>query len=260
MNETNNNLQQFKPKWSKFAIATLIIPCLSIIGSYSVILALQYRFDILCPRIFTIFFALLFYLCLFPFLPVISFVLGISALIKLLWSRGVLKGYIFAIFGILMSVLAFDRAMLAFGSTRPEARIRMCESNMAELYKAIAGYSNTHNNQYPKATQWCDLLAEQKPIEKSNFLCPEYAKINKWNQEQPYKSSYAVNPNAEPNSAPDVVLLFETKDGWNQFGGPELMTFDNHYRKGCNVLFNDGQVKFIKPEQKDKLNWGRSTP
>jgi hypothetical protein len=29
-----------------------------------------------------------------------------------------------------------------------------------------------------------------------------------------------------------MVLLFETKAGWNQHGGPELFTFDNHDPKG----------------------------
>ena len=31
---------------------------------------------------------------------------------------------------------------------------------------------------------------------------------------------------------------------------------DNHYeRKGANVLFNDGHVEFIKPEDVGKLKW-----
>ena len=103
--------------------------------------------------------------------------------------------------------------------------------------------------------KWCDLLMEKPKIE-GWLICPESKKINE--KEPPYNSTYAINPYAEPNSAGDVVLLFETKDGWNQFGGPELMSFDNHYRKGCNVLFNDGSVKFISPKKKDKLNWGKN--
>ena len=53
----------------------------------------------------------------------------------------------------------------------------------------------------------------------------------------------------------DVVLLFETKAGWNQFGGPELLTTEHHEGKGCNVLFNDGDVEFIKKEQVGELKW-----
>jgi prepilin-type processing-associated H-X9-DG protein len=54
----------------------------------------------------------------------------------------------------------------------------------------------------------------------------------------------------------DIVLLFETKGGWNQFGGPEILTFENHKGKGCNVLFNDGSVRFVKPQEVGELNWG----
>ncbi len=107
-------------------------------------------------------------------------------------------------------------------------------------------YSNTHNNEYPTATKWCDLLVEHSNIDETLLRISEKRR---------YAFPYAINPNAEPNSAPNVVLLFETKGGWNQFGGPELMSFENHYREGCNVLFNDGHVEFIKPKQKDNLKW-----
>jgi prepilin-type processing-associated H-X9-DG protein len=64
-----------------------------------------------------------------------------------------------------------------------------------------------------------------------------------------------MNPDCEPNSPADLVLLFETKGGWNQYGGPELLTLDNHKGEGANVLFNDGHVKFIKPDEVGKLKW-----
>jgi hypothetical protein len=65
-----------------------------------------------------------------------------------------------------------------------------------------------------------------------------------------------MNPNCKPDSPPDMVLLFETKAGWNQHGGLELFTFDNHDPKGGCVLLNDGTVKFIRtPEQLQQLRW-----
>ncbi len=51
------------------------------------------------------------------------------------------------------------------------------------------------------------------------------------------------------------MLLFETKGGWNQHGGPELLTFDNHKGKNAHILFNDGRIKFINPEEADQLKW-----
>lgn len=65
-----------------------------------------------------------------------------------------------------------------------------------------------------------------------------------------------MNPNYEPNSPGDTALLFETKASWNQHGGPELFTFDNHDSKGGCVRLNDGTVKFIHThEELHALKW-----
>ena len=69
-------------------------------------------------------------------------------------------------------------------------------------------------------------------------------------------SDYAMNSNCREGSPKDVVFLFESKPGWNQNGGPELFTFDNHDPKGGLVLLNDGTVKFIRTEEELKqLRW-----
>ena len=66
---------------------------------------------------------------------------------------------------------------------------------------------------------------------------------------------YAINPDCNPDSPPNTVLLFESKVGWNQFGGPELLTTENHNGKGCGVLFNDNHAEFIRMKYLDKLKW-----
>jgi len=69
-------------------------------------------------------------------------------------------------------------------------------------------------------------------------------------------SDYAMNSNCREGSPGDMVFLFESKPGWNQHGGPELFTFDNHDPKGGCVLLNDGEVKFIRTEEELKqLRW-----
>jgi hypothetical protein len=107
---------------------------------------------------------------------------------------------------------------------------------------------------YPSSTNWCDSLAKlcvtidmtDKEI-NAPFICPS-AQVG--------KSHYAMNPNCKPDSPKDMVLLFETKAGWNQNGGPELFTFDNHDPKGGSVLLNDGTVKFIRTEEElNQLRW-----
>ena len=81
------------------------------------------------------------------------------------------------------------------------------------------------------------------------FICP-----NGSGPVEVIRCHYAINPNCEPNSPKDTVLVFEAKGGWNKFGGPELLTFENH-KGGANVGFNDGHVEFVKPEDVNKLKW-----
>ncbi len=109
---------------------------------------------------------------------------------------------------------------------------------------------------YPRPSEWCDDMLRQYPVVGRSwtdhwcakpYICPSAGEG---------KNHYAMNPNCKPDSPPDMVLLFETKSGWNQHGGPELFTFDNHDPKGGCVLLNDGTVKFIRTEEElRQLRW-----
>ncbi len=108
--------------------------------------------------------------------------------------------------------------------------------------------------EYPVPNEWCDsMLQAYVPLGGSEAYvldahkCPGAGKG---------KNHYAMNPNCKPDSPVDAVLLFETKAGWNQHGGPELFTFDNHDPKGGCVLLNDGTVKFVRTkEELQQLRW-----
>jgi len=159
----------------------------------------------------------------------------------------------------------------------------VCAKNMSVLGKVLRVYADDYGN-YPTPDKWCDLLRTIAGVSQERFLCKGAGSPKVWSTEDPNEeqnlpgkvillreyndvngrhkylysiawSNYAINPDVEPNSPKDVVLLFETKGGWNQFGGEELLTFDNHLRNGANVLFNDGIVRFIKPKDVSKLNW-----
>ncbi len=97
---------------------------------------------------------------------------------------------------------------------------------------------------YPLPKDWCDAMEIlYDDTDMKIHICPSAGGG---------KCHYAMNPNCQPNSPDDMVLLFETKAGRNQHGGPELFTFDNHEPKGGCVLLNDGTVEFIRT--KDELN------
>jgi prepilin-type processing-associated H-X9-DG protein len=110
-------------------------------------------------------------------------------------------------------------------------------------------YAAENDNRYPPPDKWCDLLLAPVAYLRTDdalFVYPPTGERS---------CIFAINTNCEPNSPGDVVLLFETKGGWNQHGGPEILTTENHGGRGCNILFNDGSVRFVKTKELGKLRW-----
>ncbi len=129
-------------------------------------------------------------------------------------------------------------------------RFRLCQGAIDAVATGSAGRSTIR---YPSPTRWTDGLLEayrNTGIEDNTgrpYKCPSADEG---------KCHYAMNPNCDSNSPGDTVLLFETKAGWNQHGGPELFTFDNHDPRGGCILLNDGTVKFIRTkEELAQLRW-----
>lgn len=128
-----------------------------------------------------------------------------------------------------------------------------CAVNLKGLRRALRDAMGVENK-YPAAAEWCDVMEQYERAQTLpkwsitwTFKCPA---------QQEGRCHYAMNPNCKPDSPMDMVLLFETTEGWNQHGGPELFTFDNHDPKGGCVLLNDGTVKFIRTtEELQQLRW-----
>ena len=107
---------------------------------------------------------------------------------------------------------------------------------------------------WPAPHEWCDVLLRQRVLNSGvrvtdhvnyaraaenmakGFMCPGAGEG---------RCHYAMNPACKADSPPDMVLLFEAEAGWNQYGGPELFTFDHHDPKGSLTLRSDGKAEFI---------------
>lgn len=137
---------------------------------------------------------------------------------------------------------------------RPFKLRYQCGLNLQRLHGAGPLYHKEVSS-YPQPTEWCDAVLRDR--RNKNYVSEEKMRMSfKCPALVEGKCHYALNPLCEPNSPPDTVLLFETKSGWNQHGGPELFTFDNQDPKGGCVLFNDGTVKFIRTTEKlQQLRW-----
>jgi hypothetical protein len=155
------------------------------------------------------------------------------------------------IYGLLVAILL--GALLLFGVgefllwVKKNIHKLICGSNLHRLDIAIRQYAADHDERYPTPEKWCDLLLKHTDIAERKFICRKNVREG--------RCHYALNPNAKPNSPADMVLLFDTKHGWNQFGTAEILTIENHLRMGCNVLYNNGRVRFVKPQNLQKLIW-----
>jgi hypothetical protein len=162
-----------------------------------------------------------------------------------------------------------------------------CALNMGRLSNEYPLYEK-EPQAFPDPNGWCDILL--RGYRRMRTTAPNRPEWRTYNEERIYNiftcpnvrqpphkadsrgivnevdaavqpelliiSDYAVNSGCRFESAPDTVLLFETKTGWNQHGGPELFTFGNHDPRGGLVLLRNGTVKFIRTEEELKqLRW-----
>ena len=187
------------------------------------------------------------------FLVVAGIGAGIFAIEQIHNKRRILKGRRFAVAGLLLG-LVISPFWLWHSPSNPFTARERCTANLRALGMAMLIYAGDYDEQWPTADKWCDLLIELGYISKDKKVIE---KLLKCPANKNGRCSYAINPNASKRSNfhPRFVLLFETEAGWNQFGGPELLSTDNHNGKGCNVLFNDNIVEFVKTEELANLKW-----
>jgi len=235
MSEKDRNSQDQKPEICGLAIAA---PLLVVLGYIALVLL-----ELLLGTVRRAWLVLGF--SMWGLSSLVGLVMGVVALLRIKKSNGRLAGRMSAILGIVAAVFAiWFLAVCSTGYDRP--RQVLCRANLLQLGVAIQIYSDDYSGKYPTADKWCDLLLQCTDVTEKIFVCKSAGEG---------RCHYAINPNAELSSPADMVLLFETKGGWNQFGGPELLTLENHKGKGCNILFNDGHVEFVKPEKLRGLRW-----
>ncbi|MHC4758078.1 MAG: SLC41A family transporter [Planctomycetota bacterium] len=181
----------------------------------------------------------------------LGLVTSIIALIHIKFSKRTLKGIARAIVGLVIGLLLIAIVLFLTIVARlmpEESYIPTCAQRLQMLGVVLNMYQSDYNGQYPTSDKWYDIL-ENYVHDRESWQCPAT---------RGQLSNYAINPNCEPNSPNDVVLVFESKGGWNLYGQVEMLTTENHkYRAGCNILFNDKSVKFIEPEEVAELNWGK---
>ena len=135
-----------------------------------------------------------------------------------------------------------------FSDASTQAKDSSLVSNLQTVRSQIQLYKIQHSGALPGAgtASVTDALTKYTDVGEKSFRCPCV---------KDGRCHYAINPNFKGLfSSFDMVVLFETKEGWNQHGGPEIMSCDRH-KSGCLVLFGDFHVEYVKPDHLDQLKW-----
>jgi hypothetical protein len=184
---------------------------------------------------------------------IVGLVLGIIAMVRIKKSGGQLNGWGTAVAGTIVSGIFV--LMLVFycreqAKSMHSAYAIHCASSMRQLALAVRTYSAGHDDHIPPAATWCDAILSEVGSEKV-FKCPE-ADANE-------RCHYAFNAKLggliETNVAPDTVMIFEARGGWNQNGGAELLLQPPRHPHKYVVALADGTVTQVSEKQLNTLRW-----
>ena len=182
-------------------------------------------------------------------------VLAITALIRIRKSKNLLGGKRPATASLVLSLImisivaVFHFCIACRGCPGIRPSRLMCGSNLKGLGTALKFYAHYSDGQWPSGDRWCDLLIEEADVTRKALRCPKAEEGT---------SNYAMNENAAKLGTKmpgDMVLIFESKPGWNMIGGPELLTMENHDGQGCHMLFGDGSARFVRSDELSNLRW-----
>lgn len=245
MTETEIQTEDKKKKISKLAIVSLILATPVVV--MAVVTLSIHSLVIDMPGFAKI---------LLLMLTLASIVLTFLSLHLINKCKGKMKGKNLAVVVLIIVYSSFAFLFLQLSGIRYHPPWTWCQVHLRQLKLPLDMYMDDNDGRYPTAENWCDLLKVYHV--EDDLVCPAKRRTGE-------RCSYAINPNCEPNSPTDVVLLFETKGGWNQHGGPEMLSIENHpeYRDwfwgykipGCNIMFNDGHVEFVPKKRFAQLKW-----
>lgn len=185
---------------------------------------------------------------------IIGLILGIIAIAQGKKRSGsvggvALAGTIVSALFILMLPFSFAMFLPALAKARQRALTIQCVNNMKQLSLAARIYAGNHNNQLPPAATWCDALSSV--ASPKVFQCPAANPGD--------RCDYALNANLDGMNVdsvnPNTVLFFESSDGWNRSGGPELLLQPSRHGRTFVVAFADGHIEQITAERLPGLRW-----
>jgi hypothetical protein len=172
-------------------------------------------------------------------------------------SNGTLDGFGIALAGTIVSavfllMVPVSAAMLlpALAKAKQRAQTIACINNMKQLALAVRIYSGENGDHFPPAKTWCDSIKQYAGSDRI-FKCPAASQSDRCD----YAFNSRLDGMEEKNIDPNTVLFFETEDGWNASGGPEMMLPRSRHGRIYVVAFADGSVQSVTADRLAGLRW-----
>lgn len=191
---------------------------------------------------------------------IVGLVLGIIALVQINRSKGQLGGLGLAIAGIAVSGVMFMMLPIMAGMLLPalaraktRAQTIQCMNHVKQLNLALIMYATDHNETFPLAENWCDLIKPYTGGSTLAYECPS---------QTPGKCAFALNAavankkTSEIGNPMQTVLVFSSADGWNKAGGKDIAVSHKHnLRNGLTIGFADGHSEVVTGPRATSMSW-----
>ena len=185
---------------------------------------------------------------------IVLLLLGCSFLYFLI--RRKFKQVGFCIIPCLLPILAASIIMPPHGVISPKGHRVLCSLHVKHIGQALIQYTNENNGTLP--SKWCDALMSIETFNAPFLRCGN-ARLTFKEGESSYALNEAIIEQPLSKMPSDTVILFETDflgdNGKNKVGGIDILTCSYHAGLGCNILFADGHVEFVKKKDIPNLRW-----
>ena len=178
----------------------------------------------------------------------VTFVLGIVSFRKSNKNEAAFANHGYLIPSIIMPIIIVLSTMISLLTINDAlGRAFFSSWELNEIGAVLFDYLETNDGQLSKVDKWCDLLLDKSAKEDEHDVFGNYS-------DRKFEFPYALNKHAiglGKKIPDDMVVLFTSRPGWNQVGGPEL-TKDVRY---IEVLFGDQHTEQIRKRHIQYLKW-----
>ncbi len=129
-------------------------------------------------------------------------------------------GWAATVLAVLVTLFVWDTEWVVSRAARGSAEEDQCRANLRHLTEALRMYASKNHDVLPSADCWSDLLLPYV-ADRKDFVCLAAPKLRSG---YAYNRALAGRRLSALENAKHLIAFYESDQGWNAAGGPELLT------------------------------------